>query len=222
MNDFLIIGIIISVAVIIAIELSIKGIKHFLNKKKNKSQIMLDMSGKLFSMSKKEASESIFKINDLLKTHFEKVLNAQINNPIAINYLESVMNFILSEVSVKSSEKYIQLLSDNIKHTFVLKYGSESDISVFYIELYPSDKNSIKMQNFRESYLNELNNICEILFRQINLSIDRFRNSTFFHIMFFITNDKIEIEMGIQSVRHNFGHAPLDLLSEKDHIKSGL
>jgi len=236
MNFFTIV--LISGGIIGIIELLIKGIKYLSNRKKkdspqvspkpaknpieNNAHIILDMGGKIIPMSKNEVDESIFKINDLLKAHLDNVLEAQLSNVIAANYIKSIKDFILTEISIKSSEKYLQLLSDHVKHTFAVRFGSDLDNSVFYVVLYPSSKNIIKLQNFNESYLNELNNICEKLFRQLNLSIDQFKNSTFVHIMFFISNGKIEVDMGIQSIKYNFGHAPLDLLSQNDRISTGL
>lgn len=188
----------------------------------NKSHVFLEVGDKVVSLNKNEVDGLITNINDLLKNCIEEIIKSYSNNATATNYLNSIKNFVLTEVSVSASEKYLLLTNDNKKHTFALHLEKDGNFTIFYVELYPNSMTQIKYSQFQGSYLDSLNDICMTLYKQTGMTIQQFQNSTFLHIMFFITENMVECEIGIKSVKFDFGHAPIDLLSKRDHNNIGL
>jgi hypothetical protein len=198
------------------------GIEEQINEEAKNNSVFLDTGNTIIPTSQNELEIHSKNINNLLLAHLDKIRDSFSSDHIVIDYINNIRDTIMSIVSPKAVEKLTLLLRDKNKHTFSCGNTLSNDISIFYVELYPSSKVEIKDTVFKDSYIDGLNNTIEGLYNQFKLTVGQFQNSTFFHIMFFIKDPIIEVDMGIRSLKFNFNNAPIDLLSDKDKKLTGL
>jgi hypothetical protein len=189
-----------------------------------RATMIIDTNDKIIHASTNEYIRYIEIINEIVNKHLEKLYKKCINsNSVFANYLDRMRGVICPEFGQKIVEKLILTMSDNKRHNFSQTQINGIESVTFLFVTYPLSKMEIKESDFKNSYIDKFHLYMNNIYEDQKLSQEVIQNSTFFHIMFFVSNPQtIEVDMGIKSTTGHCSIWPIDILSYQDKLITGL